>query len=508
MKKPNKYFFFLVISIIMGISFSSTEEFGYGKTETNPINYSLIPNINNSDYLDGYDSSAFVPYSGATQNLDLGDNNLSCNGITISAPAPFNYPTISADDWLLFNSEVVFKDSVDFDSYINFNGEATFYGSPYFSNVTIATLSVEDNIYSGSIYSEDIRIDGEGTEYALRIYQGDYKKGMILYGYNDTNTSYWRTEVNNYSATVMYTSGGLYTNGFSLTDDSKGRIGSNSEYWYVYDNLTAEYQFWTTNFDGAGGNHKLMYVDDATYNITYDAQVKILGTLDANDIYYNTLTAKSPIFMCSEGEEWCYVMLPEEDEILRIRKDKDWNILEVDYNNESMSYGSFKSAQKGSDKERISQKVNSKIIKLQNKANCINRGYLWDEVCYQIVKEEVNSLTAISRIEKADNFIKIDYKTTYENSVELTQKDDYELIDSTCLKLDQDLRVVNYACKKRVLTGQKSLVYRFKEGCFWNETSYFCSEYINKPIDEIYLNPNCEYEKDKYYCFNKREVRL
>ena len=49
-----------------------------------PINYSLIPTVNNSEYWDShpfsYLADNYVPYTGATKNVDLGSNDLTTTG--------------------------------------------------------------------------------------------------------------------------------------------------------------------------------------------------------------------------------------------------------------------------------------------------------------------------------------------------------------------------------------------------------------------------------------------
>lgn len=52
--KINWTYFFLIIGMICIINFVNAETFGYGRTEEVHINYSLIPTVNNSQYLQGY----------------------------------------------------------------------------------------------------------------------------------------------------------------------------------------------------------------------------------------------------------------------------------------------------------------------------------------------------------------------------------------------------------------------------------------------------------------------
>jgi len=57
-----KYIIFLMLLIVSSFSLVQAETFGYGRTETIPINYSLIPTVNNSQYFDGYSISTLYTY--------------------------------------------------------------------------------------------------------------------------------------------------------------------------------------------------------------------------------------------------------------------------------------------------------------------------------------------------------------------------------------------------------------------------------------------------------------
>jgi len=60
----NRYFFFLILTIglIGSLTLVNAEVFGYGRTESVPINYSLIPTVNNSQYFDGYSVASLYTY--------------------------------------------------------------------------------------------------------------------------------------------------------------------------------------------------------------------------------------------------------------------------------------------------------------------------------------------------------------------------------------------------------------------------------------------------------------
>jgi len=100
-----KYGLMVFVFLIFSISLIQAETFGYGRTQVIPINYSLIPTVNNSQYLQSltpqevanlytetdplayngtlaYNSSldSYVPYQGATSNVELGGKYLYLYG--------------------------------------------------------------------------------------------------------------------------------------------------------------------------------------------------------------------------------------------------------------------------------------------------------------------------------------------------------------------------------------------------------------------------------------------
>lgn len=85
----------LILLLLFSFSIVSAETFGYGKTEEIPINYSLIPTVNNSQYFDGYSVSSLWNYysnlgnsiwcklTGCTMNGDITFNNAGINNASI-----------------------------------------------------------------------------------------------------------------------------------------------------------------------------------------------------------------------------------------------------------------------------------------------------------------------------------------------------------------------------------------------------------------------------------------
>lgn len=88
----------LLLSLIFSFSLVSAEKFGYGKTEDVPINYSLIPTVNNSDCWDGIcDTSYFYPASNPSNFISsyTESDPLAYNGTLAFNSSLANYRTLS-----------------------------------------------------------------------------------------------------------------------------------------------------------------------------------------------------------------------------------------------------------------------------------------------------------------------------------------------------------------------------------------------------------------------------
>ena len=74
-------FSLISINFISAIQVGNQGIDGVNFKYTTPINYSLVNNVNNSIYWDGHSFSFltdnYVPYTGATGNVDLGNNNVT-----------------------------------------------------------------------------------------------------------------------------------------------------------------------------------------------------------------------------------------------------------------------------------------------------------------------------------------------------------------------------------------------------------------------------------------------
>ena len=104
------YFTFL---FLFSLNLVQAEDFGYGKTEELPINYSLIPTVNNSEYFNGYSVSSLWSYYS-----NLGDSiwckltgctmegNINMNGNSL-----LNIDTAYFDNIEIFDNTITTSDS-------------------------------------------------------------------------------------------------------------------------------------------------------------------------------------------------------------------------------------------------------------------------------------------------------------------------------------------------------------------------------------------------------------
>lgn len=115
----NKVFFLIILSISLIGSTVSAETFGYGRTESVPINYSIIPTVNNSEYFDGFSVTSLYTYyrglletyfggvycklTGCTMTGDLViDGYVNATGMRIGGCHYYN--TTATNDFKICNS--------------------------------------------------------------------------------------------------------------------------------------------------------------------------------------------------------------------------------------------------------------------------------------------------------------------------------------------------------------------------------------------------------------------
>ena len=103
----NKYLFFIFLIFLVGTGLALPNEAGNSIdfTYTTPINYSLVPTVNNSIYWDSHvwsDSRWLnIDGSNANQNIDISGYNLTSSWLK----GKFNWT--SGDTWNIFNGNTL-----------------------------------------------------------------------------------------------------------------------------------------------------------------------------------------------------------------------------------------------------------------------------------------------------------------------------------------------------------------------------------------------------------------
>lgn len=181
------------------------------------------------------------------------------------------------------------------------------------------------------------------------------------------------------------------------------------------------------------------------------------GDINVSTVYYDTLTAKSPIFQCSQGTNWCQVTVPEYQESLFIHFDDSYNPQEVIFRGNTYTPQQFiqNICPTNSNTEEICTQIIQKYQKLKFKKQCDNAsGRVSGDSCFETIIQNVSR----------------------EEAIESYQINASQTIETTCLELDVNLTVQEVTCSQEVDTDQLITKYRFINGCSWNEQNgYYCN---------------------------------
>jgi hypothetical protein len=173
------------------------------------------------------------------------------------------------------------------------------------------------------------------------------------------------------------------------------------------------------------------------------------GDINASTIYYDTLTAKSPIFLCSYHELKCFVIDTEAEKEYYVTIDKDYNIIS------SKNKESKKSV-------TVTKKVKDKFDKLKVKKQQKDAYIDFTKDCAGVVEKN-----QCVRYIKKDVF--------YKQAVESFEQPVFTQQANTCYRLNETLQTESYTCYSQIETGNTTTEYRFKEGCSWSqEGGYDC----------------------------------
>ncbi len=266
--------------------------------------------------------------------------------------------------------------------------------------------------------------------------------------------------------------------GFMVDGGIKWIAGSGSDEGgieYIGDNI---------EYDSPGsGQHKFIDDINATGNLYADKiaigsnTIAGLSSGDGNVsiLFYDTLSPKSPSFICPESTDWCSIDFPNHQENIYIQKDSDWKIINVSFK------GDYYTKQEFSNNictinektqimcDELTEKIIRKKAKIQSdiileaqrlaikqaEETCRLNNNSWDGECYQMVKQ-----------------IK-----THSEAVEIIQIYKTEIIETMVTELDMELKEYTYLKNITIETRETESVGKFVEGCGWSG-NYYCMERV------------------------------
>lgn len=189
-KMEQKIFIISLIAFFL-IPFTFAEDFGYTYLEgdldiQSAINYSTV-NVNNSDFLDGYDSTDFVTYVNAIKSVDLNDMNLSnirqfwSNTATASGNRAFAWG---------FNAVASGYSSLAFGYLTDATGEQSIAIGNSAQSLSTNTIAIGSDAYSDGVDSValgDTSYSNGLSSTAIGFYSNASEDYGVAIGYAKTN---------------------------------------------------------------------------------------------------------------------------------------------------------------------------------------------------------------------------------------------------------------------------------------------------------------------------------
>ena len=234
----NLIIFSVMIFLLLSLSFSVAETFSYGRTENIPINYSLIPSVNSSDFWDGLNTPADIDHS------LLANLGWSVSGHSIDGDIDMNSNTLTDMDTLLLSGGGYIGDWSDIlFSVSNFSPYASMYsdlgsGSNRWKNLWVGNINAENIDAFNLNLTTDLNVGGNVT--MNNIYGS-------MYNHEDNMT------------TITFATQDVYVN---VTNMSISDVGVNG-FDYITTNggeglvaqINGAYEFdWSISFNGQTGS--------------------------------------------------------------------------------------------------------------------------------------------------------------------------------------------------------------------------------------------------------------
>jgi hypothetical protein len=240
-----------------------------------------------------------------------------------------------------------------------------------------------------------------------------------------------------------YTFGATYKEGFRIGSLSGESITMDGDDLYVADNVEAD------GFLVLGSN------TESGLNA---------GDINASTIYYDTLVAKSPVFLCSEGTGWCEIKLPEYQTSLFVEFDDVFNPLQVVFAGTTYTINDFLNdvCTINAEAQGVCDEIAEKYIKLRTER--------LEEVA---LNNFVNSCTG--KVEGNECVEYVESRVSYNVAVESVQVPVYEYVEVSKQRLNESLQVETYISKERGSIIGYEEEFKFAEGCNWDiSKGYTC----------------------------------
>jgi hypothetical protein len=192
------------------------------------------------------------------------------------------------------------------------------------------------------------------------------------------------------------------------------------------------------------------------------------GDINASTIYYDTLVAKSPTFLCESETNWCQITVPQYQKSLYVDFTKDWQVQNVQFDGVDYTPSQFINnvCPKNAKTQAVCDEIITKYQKLKAKYD------------YNLAYD-----TFVSDCEDAGNTVILNEcvrtetnSVTYSTAVRSYQEAVYNYTTVIEYELDETLKVISHeTLQKDSITGYRTK-YKFYNGCGWDDVQgYYCS---------------------------------
>jgi hypothetical protein len=198
------------------------------------------------------------------------------------------------------------------------------------------------------------------------------------------------------------------------------------------------------------------------------------GDINASTIYYDTLTAKSPTFLCDSGTNWCQITVPQYQKSLYAKFSQDWDIEQVNF--DGVEYTPQQFVQQVCPTNAKTQSTCDEIIEKYQKMKAKRTA----DIQLKNNRDSCESLGG--QFSNNECVGTVTTTVTYSQAVEAYNYNIYNYKLETVTELNNNLEIimVQRSVKDSIVATETR--YRFKGGCSWNgANNYICvsQEVIN-----------------------------